>query len=298
MRQGFLKVHHAWPMQANQLIKSATSIILLNELAHNAPEFRLGNRELAKRLNKSLSTVKSALQLLHGLGLIVRVGKLTPQGYKRILHITPEARRWIAEGIIPDHLSNEALSKSCEQPIQEKFPGPVIQPSIEKSASDNAGDEAPIQEKFPRPGFWPLKKNKNKHKEEEGNAHTREAVPPSLFNNLFSALAELPIDYATKKRLALRAMKEGLIPAALKVLVDKALSQSRAKHAVSYVGAFLGKLLADQEGNIVMCDVKRQAVLRVRQFIECRQRIERAENSAHRAATFARKHGRPRPVTF
>lgn len=186
MRKGFAKVVHGWHTQALEIIGRRSAKDLLLELADNAPGFQLGNKELAKRLKISDRSIQKNLELLHGLGLIERNGKLTPRGYKRNLSITAEARRWITEGILPAHLSNAALNKICEQTVQEKFPNEPMFSCNDSLKSEGLGDKRDVQEKFPNEPKFAYKKNKNLKKEN----YTREGVHNFSFTSPAGLLAK------------------------------------------------------------------------------------------------------------
>jgi DNA-binding transcriptional ArsR family regulator len=263
-RQGFQKLHNNFADTSYLLSPRSFELLIL--LGSNSDDFHPTNHNLSQRLRISIRAVQVHLSTLERLGLIAREGKAIRRGHIRKIKLTSEAAAWLREGVVPSKLkvkvSHEATCTS------EEF--------LKKDSSEGKQD---FKKKVSHEARCTPKGNQLPKyiKEEEGHAYARPFRPSSfLEKSLIDVLEGLPLSASSKKSLARRAAQQQVLPRAMEALADKAMSQCRAKSSWTYLGAYLGKMLADGDYERAMTGVRKQAAYRYLSGFEAYLRCNRA----------------------
>lgn len=88
-------------------ILPAKSQALLEELHCWPPKSTPSNEELAQATHVTVRTASRHLGILEEKELITRAWTPISRGYQRTIKLTPVARAWIRDGVVPAHLASE-----------------------------------------------------------------------------------------------------------------------------------------------------------------------------------------------
>ncbi len=276
-RTGFFLNSNSYRERARDYIGNLFAIDLLEELVSNREDFHPSNKLLSQRLRKSLATVKRGLLHLQNLGLIVRTGKPTFHGHRRQITVPEDVRRWVTEGVAPDWIND---NKNYDKKLTLSEPQGLTNEPLNEYLKEASSEEIPpIQKVHKKLIFEPSKGNQLPKyiKEEEGHAYARPLLPSSFSEkSLIDILEGLPLSAGSKKSLARRAAQQQVLPRALAALADKAMGQCTAKGSWNFLGAYLGKMLADGDYERAMAGVRKEAAYKYLSGFEAYLRCNRA----------------------